>query len=225
LNIQTQYADLKSGRLRSCLTGKNLIIVGSLLLMTLLSYRLFELSYFKELRLVEIFMLFIDNPLYLIIKDKSGNERFGHMFFSMLGFIKNYGFPNGFDTARAFMQANLNTYNSVFWYMKPNDILMSGYGAALFELGFIALIIPLVITLSLYNFLFKLNKRIFWLYAISINLLLFNAIPLSFPILGFFLGCLIYYSKMKKDVFDVRRLYHRARLPQPSYPKPFSRYR
>ena len=200
------YSLLNLKKVISHLNQRYMLIFIPILLITVFSFQLFDWTQFYEIRLFQIINLFLNNPIYLIIKDKSGNERFGHIFFAILGFLKNYGLPNGFNDWKPFIIENLPHYKSIFWYMKPLDISMSGYGAALFELGIIGLMIPVTVTLCLYHFFYRKNKRTFWFYLIIINVLMFNAIPLAFPIFNFFIGCLIFYSKMRKDVINFDEL-------------------
>ena len=202
MNINRLYADLNFRKVVSGSKARYLFVLGSFMLIAVLSFHFFDCSSIHDLRLIKMFRLFFDNPLFLILKDKSGNERFGHIFFCFLGFLKNFGLPNGFNEWEHFLTNNIPEFKSVFWYMKPMDIIMSGYGAALFELGIIGLLIPLIVSLCIYHYFHHKNKRNFWLYLIGINALMVNAIPLAFPIFNFFIGCLIYYSMTQKDILD-----------------------
>ena len=200
------YSLLNIKKVIAHLNQPYMLIFAPILLIAVFSFQLFDWTRFDEIRLFQMLNLFLDNPVDLILKDKSGNARFGHIFFTILGFLKNYGVPNGFNEWKPFLIDNLPSYRSVFWYVSPLDYAMSGYGAAIFELGIIGLMIPVTVTLCFYHFFYRKNKRTFWFYLIIINVLMLNAIPLSFPIFNFFIGCLIYYSKLRKDVINLDKL-------------------
>lgn len=158
----------------------------------------FLLSQFlHNTRLYQILNILLQNPMLLVLKDGSGNERFFHIFFSMLGFFRHYGMPGGFSSWKNFMgQASIEFHDLVWWLPVWNKIL-SGYGAAFYELGIFAIIIPIVLIRLLY-INYQKTLREFWVLAIFLTLILFSAIPLSFPYIGFMFGYLAYYGYVEK---------------------------
>ena len=70
---------------------------------------------------------------------------------------------------------------------------MSGYGAAFFELGFVALLVP-VTTFYLLFSLYKKDLKKFLFFFIYVNTIMFSAIPIGFSLFSIYIGFLGYLS-------------------------------
>lgn len=148
----------------------------------------------KSSRLVvSIHKIFQDGIISFFKNDASANDRLSAIYFSFRGSIENFLLPNGFKIWPKY-QAVAKATSSFFWYGTTARI-MCMYGAMLFELGVIGLIIIYVINSWLIKFIKvkKLGKYKFTLLA-YINLIFMTAVPLATPFVGFLLGTLIYYN-------------------------------
>ena len=158
---------------------------------------------FVNTRLFNVLNLLISNPQLLFLKDTSAAVRFFHIFFSVFGAFQNFLIPKGFSGYAIYLYDNLDQYPSyVRTVLLTNEItnkIMSGYGAALFELGFVGLIFPIILLVLLKRF-YAGSFRKFLMMSIVITLTLFCAIPLSFPYIVFIYGYLAYYSTKKLGV-------------------------
>ncbi len=154
-------------------------------------------------RMYKIVNLLITDPQFLFIKDMSGSARFFHVFFSVLGALQNFLIPNGFSSYAAYLSENLIYYPTYIQqsllFNGITDKVMSGYGAALFEMGFVGLIFPIVLWFLLKRF-FASNIRAFLMMSVVITVTIFCAIPLAFPYIGFLYGFLAYYSVRKSKL-------------------------
>ena len=133
--------------------------------------------------------IILENPSNFYLIDASGNDRVAHIFFSLKGALDNFLLPNGFNNWTQYVNSE-SARNQTFFYVSSGRI-MSTYGAALYELGVFGLILPVSINIIL----FRLDIRSRFAIIITINLLLFTAIPLAFPILSIFLGYIYYMIK------------------------------
>jgi len=120
--------------------------------------------------------------------DASGNQRMSHIYYSLYGFAKDFGWPHGFSSWPEFYMENVHV-SQYFWYTSyfPTRI-MSFFGGIMFELGWLGLIIPSLI-FGLILKTIKSNLKAIMCFAIS--LILFTAVPVTFPIVGFFIGLLM----------------------------------
>jgi hypothetical protein len=155
----------------------------------------------KNTRIYNIASLFLEHPSLIFKLDESSNDRYFHIYFSIKGFFDNYLFPNGYSGWPAFLENIIQYYYEEAWGLSISDRIMSGYGAAFFELGFMGLIIPIAITSSIYK-CFKNDKKRMWLYSLYINTILFSAIQIALPIIGFMIGYLLYSYDLKKTMIS-----------------------
>ena len=182
----------------SHLTKRNIIIVAAIAIPIVFILSSGELPEFiKGRRIIRVLLLLIKNPMLILFADTSGNDRFFHIVFSFLGFFENYSMPHGPGQFVAYLLENLPRFSKEVKWLSIGDRIMSGYGAALFELGFIGLAIPLSITLSIHKF-YKNNRRNFFLYAMFLNTILLAAIPMAMPLIGFLIGYLCYYGNLRE---------------------------
>lgn len=118
-------------------------------------------------------------PLLLIKLDASINERVAHVVLPIHGAIRNFFLPLGFDTfseSREFLQ---RFYNGFFWQSTGTDKIMSWFGEWIYTLGIFGVT---GLVLIYFEFL-KLSREARWTLT-SISIILFSAIPVSFPLVG-----------------------------------------
>jgi len=147
--------------------------------------------YLEASRLQSMALLLLENPALLIVADASGNARAASIFMSIQGAFDNYLIPHGFNAYLNHVSSLAWEYRNIFWYLKIADRIMCGYGAALFEMGIFGLIVPVVITIAI----FQHCGRKEWQRAVVLNVgthaIMFTAMPLALPAIGFFIGYLL----------------------------------
>jgi hypothetical protein len=109
----------------------------------------------------------------------------------MTGFFENYSFPHGYSSFSDYIGDLIMRFPELYWAATGGNRIMSGYGAAFFELGFVAFLSVIAMTVALRRF-FGTDTRRFMVFALFINAILFSAIQLSFPLLAFLIGYLCY---------------------------------
>jgi len=150
-------------------------------------------------RLYKIIIIVISRP-ELIMLDQSINERFNHVFFPIVSLYENFMIPMGFDNFKNYINTkiSLNQYPILFVNIDLSNYnkIMSGYGAAFFELGGFGLLIPIFLFSFFKTFLNK--KRIIYIY-ILLNMLLFTSISLNNALILFVFGNVMYISMGQKN--------------------------
>lgn len=143
----------------------------------------FALVSFSHSRLSYLLRIAYDDPFKMLIKDESARERLGHIVYSIVGFLKQLPFAIGHGT-NSWSEFGLDQKNQFDWIINQGgNRIMSGYGAALFELGFVGLLIPISTLAILWNC--GRNGRA---VGLTLSLYLFIAVPLATPLLGTLLG-------------------------------------
>lgn len=153
------------------------------------------ISNFEGSRLLYLFESVLDDPASLLFVDASINDRFFHIFFSMKGFLYNYTLPHGYSEWLPYVEYQISEYSNfviVEWFSLGGRI-MSGYGAAFYELGFFAFLIPIALFKVLYG-LYSNNIRLFIFHFLFINIVMFSAVPIGFSLFAFYLGFLNYLN-------------------------------
>ncbi len=153
------------------------------------------ISNFESSRLLYLFESVIDDPASLLFVDASINDRFFHLFFSMKGFLYNYTLPHGYSEWLPYVEYQLSEYSNfvIVESFSLGGRIMSGYGAAFYELGFFAFLIPIALLKVLYD-LYSNNIRLFIFHFLFINIVMFSAIPIGFSLFAFYLGFLNYLN-------------------------------
>ena len=157
------------------------------------------LEYMNETRLSFLIheVLTQPNSIYM---DLSIVDRLIHIFLSLKGFLDNNMLPNGFlnwEYYKSTQIPDLIRDGILYPEYETNDArarggrIMSGFGAAFFELGFIAVLIPITL-LRVYYLLYKKNLKKFFFFSLFVNLIMFSAIPIGFSIFAFYIGFLLY---------------------------------
>lgn len=149
------------------------------------------IGYFEDSRIKVLFELLVENPALLVIVDASGNQRAASIFISISGAFDNYLIPRGFNAYLDYVRSAAWEFRNIFPHLSISDRIMSGYGAALFELGVFGFILPVVITIAI----FRHFGRAEWQRAVVLNAavhaILFTALPLALPAIGFLIGHLL----------------------------------
>jgi hypothetical protein len=141
----------------------------------------------------------LENPSSLVLLDASINDRFFQVFFSLKGFVTGYFMPHGYSAWTPYVTDQIFKYSDlviVEWFSLGGRI-MSGYGSAFYELGFPALLIPSVLFYSLRR-LYKHDLRKFLFFFGFVNLIMFSAIPLGFPLFAFYIGYINFLAVRNK---------------------------
>lgn len=140
----------------------------------------------------------LQNPSDIFFYDASLNDRFYHIYISLQGFFENFFLPHGYSAWIAYAMSTINGNSNIISFSLGGRI-MSGYGAAFFELGFVAITIPIALIFSLYR-LYSNNLKDFILHSFFINMIMFSAIPLSFPLFSFYIGFLNFLAWQKNRI-------------------------
>ena len=168
-----------------------IFIALAIFLSSIIAYKSIK-EYMHDSRLYSIIKE-LDNPIELLVEDASINQRIGHIYYTLKGSIENLGLPNGYNKWIKYIEEQ---YNEYFPWVSPTVSIMSGYGAAIFELGIIGIII-IIISFKSLRFYLK-NKGDNIVFLISLTLVMFTALPLSNPIYSFFVGYGLHLKKNQK---------------------------
>jgi hypothetical protein len=147
-------------------------------------------------RLVTLTSALTQDPSLLLLTDTSVNSRFGHFLFSTVGFFQDGLIPHGYDSFTQYVGKALAVrYPEYVWLGSLDDNLkiMSGYGAALFELGFVGLLYLVSLTVASYKY-FRGDVKRFLVLTAFIHTIMFAAVQMSLPLLGFLIGYLSFYG-------------------------------
>ncbi len=173
---------------------KTLLLIFISSIITIFSIFLFA-PLFNSTRIYNIFNVFITNP-QLIFLDQSISERFNAVYFTIGSLFENFGLPKGFNTYQKYIfeKSLIPDYNIYFinYNFENYSRILSGYGMAIYELGFFGLLIPVLIFFSIKSIL---NQRNILFAFILFNLILFTAMSLNNALILFIIGNMIYLSK------------------------------
>lgn len=150
------------------LKKSGVIITISILLTLGILYVFILPNIFIEGRIGELINMMFYNPME-ILEDRSFIQRLEAIIFSLNGVVDGLWLPHGYSQRR----------------------IMSGYGALLYECGLpgIAVIICQLILVYRGN-----NRNIAGAISIGLAIILISAVPLSTPMLSYYLGCC--YNRM-----------------------------
>lgn len=149
-----------------------------------------------------LIVVLLNNPSGFVVSDASVNERFIHAFFSIYGFFENFGIPHFYGEFNDYMKhivASRDFHDLLFYYRTNYTRILSSVGCALFELGYVGLLIFFV----LFKDIARCAKRniVFWFIGLLFFCILLNAMPLTNGLVGFVFGNIIYrkyYPLMKE---------------------------
>lgn len=144
----------------------------------------------SNIRLFNIIKTFISDPSNILYADGSISERFYHVILSFYGL----GFPQGFSSF-AKLIANAKLIFPTYWWGDPTNKVMSGIGAAFWEIGIFSL--PLMI-LPFRLAIIALGGFSGFLIGISLILIFIQSVNYGLPLYSIICGYLAY-------IIDVRR--------------------
>lgn len=152
-----------------------------------------DMNTYTNIRAISLLNDFLDKGFIVFYLDGSLNDRLSAIFFSLKGFIDNYGLPHGMSSYSIYLKEEIPKQYFFHWVSIDNRI-MSYYGAILFELGIFGLTIPIVYSIIIYK-AYRKSVKIAISYILFLNTVLFTAIQLSFPLINIYMGLLLYKSK------------------------------
>jgi hypothetical protein len=147
----------------------------------------------KGVRIFDIIRLVTTAPALILVRDQSISDRVAAIVFSFAGASEHWFLPHGFISWSAWVTEIGPRTARYIPYYTAGDRIMSGYGAAVFELGFLGFVIPYVVTRTA-SARYAENRKRFITIAIVLNLLLLTAVPLAYPPVGFLIGYFCYYG-------------------------------
>ena len=116
-------------------------------------------DFISSTRIYKIINIIYSRP-ELIMLDQSINERFNHAFFPIVSLYDNIMIPYGFGNFKNYISDKIYIKEYSLFFININlanyNKIMSGYGAAFFELGGFGLLIPIFLYSS---FKILLNNR------------------------------------------------------------------
>lgn len=166
---------------------------------------------FEGTRFYNAAELAYQNPRLMLL-DGSMMERFNAAYFPILSLSEQYGLPKGFSTFKEYMfiKKDSGLYDDLFLYaynpssvyegydksLAGYDRILSGYGMGFFELGFIGLLIPVAIFLSIRKLL---KSRIVLFAFVIFNIVLLSAMSLNNALILFILGNMFYLTSKQVE--------------------------
>ena len=184
------------------LSFKSILYMIALLIIT----PFFITEFMQETRIAYLITEFLNSPSSLLIKDFSITDRLFHVVFSLKGSYDNYMLPNGFLSWEIYKSGQIEKYTAVgiistdyvnHHARAMGGRIMSGYGSAFFELGIVAVLIPISL-ISLYYSLYKNNLKKFFFFSLLVNAIMFSGISIGFSMFAFYFGFLIYLIHKKQ---------------------------
>jgi len=139
---------------------------------------------------------FVQDPTMIFKADASLNERLGAIYFSVKGFFLHYGAPALFESYYQYMTAEGPKQD--FFIANSAERIMSGYGAVLFELGVVGLLIPFIFHVAILKF-FRGYRRWQIIVSTCFILLMFTPVPIALPYVSFFFSFLIHENYNAKQ--------------------------
>ena len=172
---------------------KNFLMLVSFLSLTVILITYIDFSFLADIRVYKLFQIAIENPLEVATIDASMNDRVSAIYFSLKGFFTSWLLPHSYGAYSEFLKSEV-PHSDYFWYVTINDRIKSYYGSIFFELGAFGMIIFISISYYLYKY-YSYSKKMFLLFFLFFNSILFSAIPLSLPLVPLYLATLHIYKK------------------------------
>ena len=143
--------------IRNIVSILGLIILGVLLINAVLFF-------FSGSRVSNLLLITYHDP-FSILRDLSISDRLAHIYFPVRKFFENFFIPHGYDydTWKSYLRHTW-TDDSIFSHVSIGNRIMSGYGAALFELGIFTIILPYIFYKLIFSYFDNYRDRIFTLY-------------------------------------------------------------
>jgi len=176
-----------------------LIFLSFILLLILVSFfYTLDIAYSEGWRITRIIEIVQkdSNLTALLSNDASTHDRFSQIYFSIMGFFTNNGMPHFYLEWQNYLQEAVKGFGwvreEVVWLSKSERVF-SGYGGALFELGFMGLVYIVLPIYLIFKNLDTPSKR--WSHSIALTSMMFSAIPLSFPPYLLYLALIANFKK------------------------------
>jgi hypothetical protein len=129
-----------------------------------------------------------ESPTKILLLDESVSQRVASIFYSLKGTISDAFVPHGFNAWKEYSFAQDAVYKGVMNSGFRIDRIMSGYGSALFEMGWVGLTIPILITVGGVKSMWREGRFRAISFILVTHLLLLTPVPLSFPFVGLLIG-------------------------------------
>ncbi len=139
------------------------------------------------IRILRLLELLMENPALLVLVDGSGNQRMASIFFAFKGWLDNGLLPAGLTAFADYISAEAAKARDIWAYVLATDRIMSGYGAALYELGLFGIAVPLVAGIGLFRY-FRGSARHAVVASVLLHPLMLTAVPLALPLVGLLIG-------------------------------------
>jgi len=157
-----------------------LFLLGLFLIFCLIGLLYLDVN--PESRLAFIATNFLSDPLSVPQEDASVNARASHLVLSLYGAFSGVFYPHGFSAFNDHSYVLNKELGGFFWYNYQSNIIMSGLGALLYELGALGLLFLLL------TFFFMMgwagfNKYGFYSFAL-LWIFMAGAMPVSYPMLS-----------------------------------------
>lgn len=155
-------------------------------------------------RLAVVMSSIIQDPLAVARDDASVNTRLSHAILTVIGSFSSFFYPHGFSSFEAHSYLINQSIGGFFWYKYESNVIMSGTGALIYELGIIGLVFLFLLLfymmgLRKFNFMGFLSFFLLWL-------LMFGAIPVSYPLLPA-VATLVYFINVNKFNIVIGKYY------------------
>ncbi|MSO64789.1 MAG: hypothetical protein EXQ85_03135 [Alphaproteobacteria bacterium] len=156
------------------------------------------LQTFAGARAADLALAVMSDPVALLSRDWSLNQRFFHIFFSAKGAFENFLLPNGFDAFAEYSRQQSGEYRDSLSRDQFGNVIpvesvqiLSGLGGALFHLGLVGFLIPLSLAWLIHRHLGSQILRTIPYCGLLFAILLM-AMPLGTPLIGVIAGYLAY---------------------------------
>jgi hypothetical protein len=143
---------------------------------------------FAGTRIGGLLMTLQHSPQRILLLDQSVSTRFTSIFYSLKGAVDNAFVPHGFGAWTDYAYRQDMIYKGIFSSDADVTRIMSGYGSALFEMGWVGLTIPIVITVGVAKSVWRDSPSRAIIFLLVVHLLLLSPVPLSFPLVGLLIG-------------------------------------
>lgn len=156
-----------------------ILFFAGMLLISIFSYA--YLIYDSDSRISNVVFALLDDPFVAIRDDASVNARFSHLVLSILASFHSLFYPHGFSSFYSDSVFYNDLLGGFFWYNYQSNIIMSGTGALLYELGFIGVFF--ILATAVYMMGMKIFNKFGFFSFLLLWMLMFGAIPISYPML------------------------------------------
>jgi len=175
----------------------NKIVLVSLSIILLMFFAYYVLEGFRNVRAVNFFYVLLDSGYDVIYTDASINDRASSIYFSLKGFIDNFFLPHGMSSYNEYLSKEL-LQQEYFYYVTRGNGIMSYYGSMIFQLGIFWLVVPLSYSYIIYT-RYRFSKKLIIEKNLFLHLILFSAIQMTTPLVGMYLGLLLFNAKYNSN--------------------------